>query len=281
MQIYIVSGGAGASGEQLVHTALAQFPGSDVTVITTAHVRQLKQIEDVVAQAAAAGAPIVHTMVEVPLQKALIELAAARGVVTVDLMGNLLEQLATMLGQEPVRQPGLYRHLRRDYFERVEAIEFTMSHDDGKNPQEWSQAEIVLVGVSRVGKTPLSMYLAVLGWQVANVPLVVGLPAPPELFKLDPGRVIGLRIEPGQLLAHRQQRQRQLGTFGPSVYTDPARVFEEVEEANRLIKRSRFAVVDITDKPIEASADEIINLVTRRTKAKGPRSARLSAQEVP
>jgi regulator of PEP synthase PpsR (kinase-PPPase family) len=234
-----------------------------------------------VAQAAAAGAPLIHTMVEVSLRQALIELASAQGVVTIDLMGDLLNQLATMLGQEPVRQPGLYRQLRRDYFERVEAIEFTMSHDDGKNPQDWSQAEIVLVGVSRVGKTPLSMYLAVLGWQVANVPLVVELPAQPELFELEPGRVIGLSIEPGQLLAHRQQRQRQLGTFGPSDYTDPAKVFEEVEAANRLMKRSRFSVVDITDKPIEASADEIINLVTRRTQAKGPRSAQLSAQNVP
>jgi regulator of PEP synthase PpsR (kinase-PPPase family) len=143
-----------------------------------------------------------------------------------------------------------------------------MAHDDGAHPQGWPQAEIVLVGVSRVGKTPLSMYLSVLGWKVANVPLVPelrqSLRSPPELFELDRRRVIGLSIEPGQLLAHRQQRQRRLGALGPSAYSDPGAIYEESEAARQIFARGRFSVIDVTDKPIETTADEIVERVTRQ-----------------
>jgi regulator of PEP synthase PpsR (kinase-PPPase family) len=267
LTIYLVSGGVGTSGEQLIHTVLVQFPESQIAVITTGHVRQVEQIEDVVAQAASSGGLIVHTLVESHLRSTLAHLAQERGLATVDLMGPLLSRLSNVLGQEPIGQPGLYRQLHQDYFERVAAIEFTMAHDDGQNPQDWPLAEIVLTGVSRAGKTPLSMYLSVLGWKVANVPLVMGLPPPPELFELDRRRVIGLNIEPGQLLAHRQQRQRGLGAPGPTAYTDPTSIYEEVEAARRVFKKGGFYTINITDKPIETSAGDIITLITRRLKA--------------
>jgi regulator of PEP synthase PpsR (kinase-PPPase family) len=265
--IYVVSGGTGASGDQLVHTVLAQFPESQVPVIMRGHVRHLEQVEAVMAEAAASGGTIVHTMVDTRLRDALTRLAQERNVAAIDLMGDLLSRLTDVLGQEPVSHPGLYRQLHQAYFERVAAIDFAMAHDDGKNPEGWPQADIVLVGVSRVGKTPLSMYLSVLGWKVANVPLVMGLPPPPDLFQLDRRRVIGLNIEPGQLLVHRQQRQRRLGAPGPSAYTDPTAIHEEVEAARQLFRQGGFFVIDVTDKPIETSADEIIERVTRRTHA--------------
>jgi regulator of PEP synthase PpsR (kinase-PPPase family) len=265
--IYIVSGGAGASGEQLVHTVLAQFHDSQVPVVTVGHVRHMAQVEEVVARAASGGGTIVHTMVDASLGNALTQLAHERGVMTIDLMGGLLAHLTTALDQQPVWHPGLYRQLHQAYFERVAAIDFAMAHDDGKHPQGWSQAEIMLVGVSRVGKTPLSMYLSVLGWRVANLPLVSGLEPPSELFSLDRRRVVGLNIEPAQLLVHRQQRQRRLGAPGPSAYSDLAAIYEEVEAARQLFQRGGFAVVNVTDKPIETSADEIIDLITRRYKA--------------
>lgn len=265
--IYIVSGSTGASGEQLVHTVLAQFPESRVPVIMVAHVRQMEQIEDVVNRAAATGGTVVHTLVDARLRSALIHLAQERNVAAIDLMGDLLSRLTAVLGREPVGHPGLYRQLRQDYFERVATIEFAMAHDDGKNPLDWPLAEIVLVGVSRVGKTPLSMYLSVLGWKVANVPLIMELSLPPELFQLDCRRVIGLSIQPGQLLIHRRQRQRRLGAPGPSAYTDPATIYEEIEAARQIFQRGGFSVIDVTDKPIETSADEIIELITQRLKA--------------
>jgi regulator of PEP synthase PpsR (kinase-PPPase family) len=269
--IYIVSGGVGTSGEQLVHTVLAQFPESRVPVITVGHVRQPEQIEAVVAQTHAAGGILVHTLVDGHLRDHLVHLAQERGVVAIDLMGPLMSQLAELLGQEPAGHPGLYRQLRQDYFERVACIDFAMAHDDGRHPAGWSLADIVLVGPSRVGKTPLSMYLSVLGWKVANVPLVMELAPPAELFQVDSLRVIGLSIEPGQLLGHRQQRQRHLGAPGPTAYTDPVAIYEEMEAARRVFKQGGFSTIDVTDKPIEASADEIIALITRRFGAEAHR----------
>lgn len=262
--IFIISGGVGASGEQLLRTALAQFPGAELPVIIIPYVQQIAQLEAAVDRAANSSGTIVHTLVDVDLRRALIRRARDRNVVAIDLMGQLLSRLAQVLGREPTGQPGLYRQLRQAYFDRVEAIEFTMAHDDGQRPQEWPLAEIVLVGISRTGKTPLSMYLSVLGWKVANVPLLTNVPPPPELFQLDRRRVVGLIIEPGQLLLHRQQRQRRLGVPGTSDYTDPVRLYEEMEAVRQLYRRNGFATVNVTDKPIEESADEVIALVTRR-----------------
>jgi regulator of PEP synthase PpsR (kinase-PPPase family) len=263
--IYIVSGGVGASGEQLVQTALAQFPDHRVLVIVVGNVRQVEQIESVVARAKDSGGTIVHTLVNASLRSHLVGRAQAAGVQTIDLMGPLLRRMAEVLGREPLGHPGLYRQLHRDYFDRVAAIEFTMAHDDGKKPEGWRSAEIVLVGVSRTGKTPLSLYLSVLGWKVANAPLVPNLPLPPELFQLDPHRVVGLTIESGQLLLHRQQRQIRLGAPGLSAYVDPNGIYEEIQNAKQVFRRGGFSVIDVTDKPIETCADEIIRLIQRQT----------------
>ncbi|CAG0929326.1 Putative pyruvate, phosphate dikinase regulatory protein [Thermoflexales bacterium] len=264
--IYIVSGGIGASGEQLVQTVLTQFPDSNVPLITVGNVRQATQIKRVVAQAQKTGGTIVHTLVDDRLRHRLIDLALAANVVAVDLMGSLLSRLETVLNREALGKPGLYRQFHRAYFERVSAIEFTMAHDDGQQPAGWPQAEIVLAGVSRAGKTPLSMYLAVLGWKVANVPLVPEVPPPPDLFKLDRRRVIGLTIRPDQLIVFREQRYARLGVSTPIDYIHPRRIGEEVQAALKVFRRGRFAVIDVTDKPIETSADEIIKLIESRTK---------------
>lgn len=263
--IYVVSGGTGASGERLVQTALAQFPEVEVQLIVFSQVRTAEEIEAIVSQAAKSKGTIVHTLVDVDLRRTLIRLARDKNVYSIDSIGRVLHRLANVFEQEPINQPGQYWLMRQAYFERVEAIEFAIAHDDGLMPQDWHLAEIVLVGVSRVGKTPLSMYLSVLGWKVANVPLLKGVPPPPELFQLDRRRVVGLRIEPGQLLMHRQQRQRRLGTSSHETeYTDPEALYEELDDTLKMYRRSGFAVVNVTDKPIEESADEVIALVTRR-----------------
>jgi len=262
--VYVVSGGSGASGEQVVHTVLAQFPDSQVPVVTFAHVRDQAQIAPIVAQAAAAGAIVVHTLVDSALRAALIAGAQEQGVAHVDLMGDLISRLSDVLGREPLAHPGLYRELHRAYFDRVSAIEFSMAHDDGLKAQDWPQAEIVLTGVSRVGKTPLSMYLAVLGWKVANVPLVPGVPPPPELFQLDARRVFGLTMEPGQLLFHRKRRQRHLIAPGLDDYVDPERIAQELDMAREVFRRGGFTVIDVTDKPIETTADQILDRIARR-----------------
>jgi len=261
--IFIISGGVGASGEQLVYTALAQYSADAVRVTTIGNVRQPEQVREALRQAHEVGALVVHTLVDEGLQQLLATEAAQMGVRAVDVMGPILEWVSGQIGRPPAGQPGLYRQLNRDYFDRVAAIDFTIKHDDGKRREGWPQAEAVLVGVSRVGKTPLSIYLAVLGWKVANYPFVPQIPIPETLFSLDPQRVFGLTIEPGQLLQYRAQRQRQLGVMGTSAYVDPNAVFEEVQSAISAFKKGRFTVIDMTDKTIELGADEIIRHLTR------------------
>jgi regulator of PEP synthase PpsR (kinase-PPPase family) len=262
--IYIVSGGTGSSGEQLVHTVLAQFPESRVPVIRVSHVRQMADIENIVAKAAASGGTVIHTLVDDLLGRALNRLGQEKSVVIIDLMGSLLSRLTEVLGRKPLGQPGLYRQLHQSYFERIEAIEFSMSHDDGMKVHDLPLADIVLVGVSRVGKSPLSIYLSVLGWKVANVPIVLELPLPPKLFEIDPCRVIGLAIEPEQLLVYRKRRQLELGLAEHSSYTDPLKIYEEVESARQMCREAGFSVISVTNKTIETIADQVIALITRR-----------------
>jgi regulator of PEP synthase PpsR (kinase-PPPase family) len=261
--IYIVSGALGASGEQLVNTVLAQFPDIEVPVIKVSNVRRMEQIEETVAEAEKSGGTIVHTLVDADLRQAMIELGEKRHVVTIDLMGSLFSRLTDVLGQSPVGQPGLYRRLHQAYFDRVAAIEFTRTHDDGQNPQDLAKAEIVLVGVSRSGKTPLATYLSVLGWKVANVPLIKGFDPPEELFQIDHRRVIGLNIEPDQLLIYRKERQRRMGQRGPDEYTNLASIYEEVEAARRVFRKHRFSVIQVTNRPIEANAAQVMEFITK------------------
>lgn len=264
--IYVVSGASGASAQQLVHTVLVQFPHAQVPVIRAAHVRTIEQVKGVVAQAERTGGVIVHTLVDVGLRHSLVRLGRQSRIPTIDLMGDLLTHLSGVLGTPPVGQPGLYRQLHQAYFERVSAIEFSMEHDDGRNPQDLLKAEIVLVGVSRVGKTPLCMYLAVLGWKVANIPLVHGIDPPKELYKTDARRVFALDIDLDRLLVHRRKREGGMGVTTGSVYTNPEQLRIELREARRLFERCGFTVIDVTSKPVETTADEIIDQLTRALK---------------
>lgn len=263
--IFIISGGVGASGEQIVHTLLAQFPDNQAQVITFGNIRTVEQIVQILVKAKKKAALIVHTLIDTDLRKELVQRAEQEGILAVDLMGDLMGWMITHYGQEPLGIPGLYRQLNKDYFERVSAIEFTMAHDDGKDPSGWPEADIVLAGVSRTGKTPISLYLSVLGWKVANIPLVPEIPTPARFYELDPQRVIGLTIEPGQLLLHRQHRQRQLGVSGASAYADPAQIHEEIQESRKLFRQVGISIINVTDKPIETCIDEIIRTITRQT----------------
>ena len=263
--IYIVSGGVGASGEQLVNTVLAQFPESSIQVSTLGNVRQMQQIETVLAQAKANNGTIVLTLVDAHLREILLNLAQTLGVVTIDLMGPLLVRLESVLGQPPLGQPGRYRQMNRPYFERVAAIEYTLAHDDGLRPKDWPAADVVLVGVSRTGKTPLSVYLSILGWKVANYPIVPEVSIPPELFQLDPTHVVGLTIDLDRLLTFRRQRSSLLGISPEMKYANPEEVEEELRTARKVFRQGGFFMLNVTDKTLEASADEVIKHINRPT----------------
>lgn len=269
--VYLLSGGVGASGEQLLNTALAQFPDQEVRLIVIPHIRYENQIDEVLEEAQRRGALVAHTMVNRELHEYLTRRVEEAGVKSIDLMGGVLNLLEKELGIQPIGEPGRYRQLKRDYFERVAAMEYAMAHDDGRDPAGWASADIVLVGISRVGKTPLSLYLSVLGWKTANYPLVLGIDPPQELLDLDPKRILGLTIEPGLLILLRRERQQRIGAIGEGIYTDPESVYEEVDFARSFFKKQGCSVIDVTDKPLESTADEIIHLISSRFQAKSRR----------
>lgn len=261
--IHIVSGGVGASAELLTHTVLAQFPGVRPQLVIHAHVHEMQDVCKSVDQAAASHGIILHTLVNEEMREGLIAEAQRRGVDAVDLAGPILDKLAARLQTEPVGQPGRYRQLYGQYFERVDAIEFTIAHDDGKRSEELGDAEVVLMGVSRLGKTPLSVYLAMQGWKVANVPFVPGIAPPSELWQIDRRRILGLTIQPPQLAVHRKWRERRMGV-AVGDYVDQKSIAHELREANRFFAQYDIPVIDVTDKPIETSGAEIEATVSRR-----------------
>lgn len=267
--LYIVSGGAGAVGAEVARLVLTQFEGVSVPLIVVPNVRDAAQVAEVIDQAAANQGTILHTLMEPALRRDLVRKARERHVYEIDLVGSVLSRVATVVGREPIGASGLYQQRRSAYFERLEAIEFTMQHDDGARVSDLGEAEIVLVGISRVGKTPLSMYLAVLGWKVANIPLVKEVPIPAQLFAVDRRRVVGLVVEAEQIAARRRWRQRRLGVSMGQRYTNQESAEDEVEWARRLFRRHGWATVNLTDKSIEESADEIIALVARWFKSGG------------
>lgn len=261
--VYIVSGGAGALGKHVARIALSQFPGLTPEVIVIPQISQPDQLPAVLDQVAARRGLIIHTMVDPVMRSALVEQASARGIETVDTVGDPLARLAQIFGRQPVGQPGLYHRQNEAYFERIAAIEYTVDHDDGRNPHELHLADVVLTGVSRVGKTPLSMYMGVLGWKVANVPLVREVPPPRQLFEIDRRRVIGLTIDSDVLGHHRRWRNHAFSGTAGHYYTDPDELYEEIKAARKLFRQGGFSTINVTNKPIEETADQVIALISR------------------
>jgi hypothetical protein len=261
--LFIVSGGGGALGKHSARVLLSQFPGLSPAVIVHPQIGRPEQLEPLMAHIAERRGIVIHTMVDPAMRQALHTCAAQYGIATIDTVGEPLARLAELFGREPVGQPGLYQRQHEVYLERIKAIEYTVDHDDGRNPHELSEAEVVLSGVSRVGKTPLSIYLSVLGWRVANVPLVKDLPPPRQLFEIDPRRVIGLTISGEVLCHHRRWRQQVFQGNAGRDYSDEERLEEELAYARAVFRRGGFAVINVTNKPIEETADQVIGLITR------------------
>lgn len=262
--IYIVSGGKGLAGNAVVNSVLIQFPDNKVPVIIEPDVLNQQKVDEVISKALITKGIVVHTMVDPLMRKMLIDDCVKSGVNHIDLVGNLSDYLSQLLKIEPISKPGLYRLSHIAYFQRVEAIDFTLKLDDGQNIDKIIQADIVLTGVSRTGKTPLSVYLAMFGWKVANVPLVNGIEPPKELFEIDPKRVFGLNISPVYLITQRANRIKNLQMSENSDYIDRRKVAEELAFAERIFRKRGFTEIQITNKPIESSANEILTLLTNR-----------------
>lgn len=258
--VIVVSDGTGGTARRALDAALTQFENIPIDIVIRPGVSSEEQIHKVIHEAAKIKALIVHTLVSNELRQMMVHLGRRHNIETIDLMGPLLDRLSEQLAVSPSEKPGLFKQLNESYFRRVETMEFAIQHDDGRRSEELEKAEIILCGVSRTFKTPLSVYLSFKGWFVANVPIIPDVEPPSILFSLPPGRIFGLTMHANRLTTLRQSRAEYLGNKVTD-YIDLRQVRHELLYALRVFERIPSApVIDVTGKPIEEIASEIITL---------------------
>jgi len=264
-KVFVVSDGTGGTAERALQAALTQFQDLDLDIEIRSSVRSPEQVEQIVREASQTGAFIVHTLVSNEMRQFMLHQGRIFNIETIDLMGPLLSRLSQQFTVTPAQKPGLFRQLNEDYFRRIESMEFALRHDDGLRIDEIDKAEIVLVGVSRTFKTPLSIFLAFKQWYVANVPIVLDIEPPPILSEIDQHKIFALTMDSRRLANLRQARHEYLGGASGQ-YADLDYVRREIIFALKYFeKHPHWPVVNVTGKPIEEISAEIIALA-RQTK---------------
>jgi len=256
--IYLLSDATGETAERMAMAALTQFRGQQASLKRISNIRSKVQVYEALDLAAADRAMVVFTIVNRELAQLVSAECDALGLASIDLITPLLMKLAAILGVSPKQTPGLLHGVDDAYFKRIEAIEFTIKHDDGQEVRNLAGADVILTGISRTSKTPLSVYLAHRGWKVANVPLVPGMKPPEELLAVDPTKVVGLVINPERLVQIRAARLRHLGQDPRLAYADFEQVEEEIRHARYLFRRQPWVVIDVTNKSVEENANEVL-----------------------
>jgi regulator of PEP synthase PpsR (kinase-PPPase family) len=264
-RIIILSDGTGETAAQMTKAAMVQFSNQRVSFTRYKNVRHESQIEAICEDAAVDRDLIIYTLVSPQLRAFLGTQAREKNIPCVDLLGPLLVGLASHFGYEPRAIAGLLHDVNEAYFHRIEAMEYTIAHDDGRDVTGLEKADLVILGISRTSKTPLSMYLSHQGWRVANIPLIHGFEVPEEVYKIDQRRVIGLTIDSQDLAQIRRARLERLGQDKGGEYADPDKVNEEIEYASQIFRRNRrWPVFNVTGKALEETASEIIKLMASR-----------------
>jgi hypothetical protein len=256
--IYLLSDATGETAEKILNAALIQFRDKAVKVNRLSHVRDKNSIFKHLDEALKNRALVVYTMVNRELAQLVHDECEALGMPHLDLITPLLMKVSEFFGRSPKQTPGLLHDMDEDYFRRIEAVEFTVKHDDGQELRHLPYADIVLAGVSRTSKTPLSTYLAHRGWKVANVPLVKGIEPPVELMQVDPKRVAGLYIDSQRLAELRAARLRHLGQDARATYADLEEIEEELRFAKAFFRRNGWIMVDVSGKAVEETANEVL-----------------------
>ncbi|MHB8170921.1 MAG: pyruvate, water dikinase regulatory protein [Thermincolia bacterium] len=258
--VYVVSDSIGETAEFVVRAAVSQFNSHKVEIRRIPYVNDPEVLSEIIEESKGRTSIIAYTLVEPDLRSKLLDEAEKARVRAVDIMGPMIDALATIVDKAPKLQPGLLYQLDEEYFRKVEAIEFAVKYDDGKDPRGMRYADIVIIGVSRSSKTPLCMYLAHKRIKAANVPLVPEVAPPEELFKLTPRKVIGLTCRPQQLNIIRQERLKTLGLTSGADYASLERILKELEYAEQIMKRIGCPVIDVTNKAVEETASRVLEI---------------------
>lgn len=259
--VYVVSDSIGETAEFVVKAVSSQFNSGHVDIRRVPFVNDVETIHEVLEEASLGKAMIAYTLVLPELRRVIREESKKLNIIAVDVMGPMMDAFSELIGVDPHMEPGLIRRLDEEYFRRVAAIEFAVKYDDGKDPRGILLADVVLIGVSRTSKTPLSMYLANKHLKVANLPLVPEVEPPEELFWIPAGKIIGLTINPRQLNEIRKERLKALGLHGQANYASCERILEELDYAEKIMRKLGCPIFDVSNKAVEEVANKILQIV--------------------
>lgn len=264
--IYAISDSKGVTVEMAANVAAAQFRDVETEVQLFPNIETPEQIDEIIDKARATKGIIIHSFVKHELADYIWYEGRLSNVEVVNLLGPILNRLSNYLHRVPAETPGLFTKLNKDYFRRIETTEFAIKHDDGAFTEDLEEAEIILLGVSRTFKTPLSIYLSYKGWFVANIPIVLDMPLPEIIYKISPERIFCLVTNPTNLSKLRGVRNEYLKGLVPT-YASYEHVRKELRYANYLYSiHPDWSIVKVTAKPIEEIANNIIRIYRRRKK---------------
>jgi len=269
LTMFVVSDSTGKTAERVARSALVQFEGAPVNLVSRGHVRTPEQVRALVQEAGSQDAIVLHTLVSDDLRRLMLAESRLHGVDALDLLGPVLERLAAHLRLTPQQKPGLLAQLVEAKSRSIEAVEFAFRHDDGLNADDLDRAEIILVGVSRTMKTPTMLYMAYRGWLAANVPLVAELPLPDALLRAPRDRVFCLLMGHERLLELRRARA-EYESIPIEPYATARHVREELRYARQLCRKHRWQAIDVTAKSVEEVGREIIAVLSEQGVGRGP-----------
>lgn len=261
--VWVASDGTGRTALQAIKAALYQFGDVEIDLRVVGDLTTEDKVADLVKRVKDESGMIVYTIVSETRRRLLHRLTAENSILSADMFGPLIETMEKFFRKVPLESPGLSYNLNRDYYRMVDAVDFTLKHDDGKSPSDIEEADIILVGPSRVGKTPLAVYLAYTGWKVANIPVILQTPQTPLPETVDKAgaKVFCLVIEPEMLKKRRVDRIRRLGNPKVDGYTELSSIIHELSYCRRLAEEGKkWAVIDVSNRTVEDVAKQIVQL---------------------
>lgn len=260
ISVYILSDSIGETAQYVSRAAANQFPGIEVSYKHIPFVEDATYITEVLQRIDPQNSILVFTLVVDQLRQYVIDFCKTNNIQYFDVLDTPFKAFKALTGQRPVGRPGLVQRMDESYFKKIEAMEFAIKYDDGKDVTGIMSADLILIGVSRTSKTPLSMYMAYRGIKVANVPLVPEVKVNEKLFEIPKHKIIGLTIQPDILGEIRTERVRGLGVASPTDYTDLGRILDELDYAEGIMKRIGCPIIDVTHKAVEETASVILQI---------------------
>lgn len=264
IHLYVISDSLGEIGTSIANAIRLQFQGQFAMPRRYPLIRDISEINDILLEAAKSRGMVIYTLVMPDTREFIVRMGNELQLTLVDVLGPVMDVAKVMTNREPIYEAGLNRRLDEEYFRKVAAVEFAVKYDDGTDPSSLHKADIVLVGISRTSKTPLSMYLAYRNFKVANVPLIPGVNPPDELFEIDKHKIFGLTNSSERLHSIRTERLRDLGIQKSENYANLTTIEMELEYANQIFKQLDCPVINVANRSIEETAVMIISMINQR-----------------